>query len=212
MLLLRSLLATIRRLRYPGSSSYWERRYARGGDSGAGSSGVLAAYKASVLNDFVQKNAVQSLVELGCGDGRQLQLAGYPNYSGLDIAPSAVARCRELFVGDPTKRFAVYDPFHFDPAQYPAELAISLEVIFHLTEQEVYELYLRHLFACSKRWVVIFAADTDRPTPFPHFRLRRFTPDIARLAPAWRLLKREQNPHPDLSVSQFFVFEKNAER
>ena len=202
------LLLGLRRLRYPGSAAYWERRYAVGGDSGSGSGGALAAYKARFLNDFVQKNGIQTVVEFGCGDGRQLQQAHYPAYTGLDIAPSAVQRCRELFAGDATKRFAVYDPFQFDPALFQAELALSLEVIFHLTEQKVYEQHLRHLFACASRRVVIFAADEERPTPFPHFRPRHFTPDAARLAPAWKLVSRVENPMPQISVSQFFVFEK----
>lgn len=203
-----NLLFALRRLRYTGSARYWEGRYSNGGDSGSGSGGELAAYKASFLNDFVQKNAVETVIELGCGDGRQLQLAHYPDYFGLDIAPSAVARCRALFANDPAKRFAVYDPFDFDPSACSADLALSLEVIFHLTEQDLYEIYLRHLFACSRRWVIIFAADEDRATPFPHFRPRRFTPDVVRWAPEWRLRQQAKNPHPGWSVSQFFVFEK----
>ncbi len=210
MLCFDRLLLALRRLRYPGAATYWERRYAVGGDSGSGSSGALAAWKAQVLNDFVEKKGVQSVVEFGCGDGRQLQAARYPDYVGLDISASAVARCRELFSGDKTKQFAVYDPFQFDPAHFQAELALSLEVVFHLTEQEIYERHLLHLFASARRWVVIFAADEERPTPFPHFRLRRFTPDVARLAPDWKLKTRVENPLPQISVSQFFVFEKGS--
>lgn len=199
----------LRRLRYPGSARYWQRRYARGGNSGSGSAGPLARYKADFLNRFVREHDIRSVVEYGCGDGRQLQLADYPQYTGLDIAPAAVARCQTLFAADATKRFAVYDPFSFQPADFQAELALSLEVVFHLTENDLYERHLRHLFASARRRVVIFAADEDRATPFPHFRPRRFTPDAARLAPDWRLIERVENPLGEWSVSQFFVFEKS---
>lgn len=209
MAFLRAVLLAFRRLRYPGSARYWERRYARGGDSGSGSAGRLARYKADFLNNFVREHNIQSVIEFGCGDGRQLQRADYPIYTGLDIAPSAVAHCRTLFDGDATKRFAVYDPRSFQPAGFQADLAISIEVVFHLTEDDLYERHLRHLFASARRRVVIFAADEDRATPFPHLRLRRFTPDAARLAPDWRLLEKVENPHRDISVSQFFVFEKS---
>ena len=199
--------AFVRSLRYPGSIRYWELRYAAGGHSGSGSTGRLAAYKAGWLNRFVLENGIQSVVEFGCGDGQQLQLAGYPTYLGLDVAPSAVSRCRALFASDTAKRFAVYDPFHFDPDTAHADLALSLEVIFHLTEEDLYQLYLQHLFAAADRWVIIFASNTNDPSngPYPHFHPRRFTPDV----PAgWRLRAQVPNPHRDISWSDFFVFEK----
>lgn len=202
-----SLRFFIRRLRYPGSLVYWEVRYASGGHSGAGSSGRLAAYKAEWLNCFVTGQGIHSVVEFGCGDGQQLQLACYPAYTGLDVAPSAIARCRRLFAGDESKQFALYQPFQFKPEAVQADLSLSLEVIFHLTEDAVYRLYMQHLFAASRRWVVVFSSDEDDQTGgrFPHFRPRRFTPDVP---PGWILRERVENPHRDISVSSFFVFEK----
>lgn len=202
------LLARFRAWRYPGSIRYWEQRYARGGHSGAGSSGRLAAYKAAWLNRFVEENKVQSVVEFGCGDGRQLQLANYPDYLGLDVAPTAVQRCQGLFEADPIKRFLVYDPYQFDTAVVQAELGLSIEVLFHLTEDALYLRYLEHLFGAATRWVVIFAPDEPDHTggQFPHLRPRQFTRDI----PAgWTLCRRDINPHRDISMSDFFVFEKN---
>ncbi|MCB0531710.1 MAG: class I SAM-dependent methyltransferase [Lewinellaceae bacterium] len=202
------LLARFRAWRYPGSIRYWEQRYARGGHSGAGSSGRLAAYKATWLNSFVQEKNVQTVVEFGCGDGRQLQLANYPDYLGLDVAPTAVRRCQALFKPEPNKRFQVYDPYDFDPTTTRAELGLSVEVLFHLTEDALYQRYLEHLFGAATRWVVIFAPDEPDRTggQFPHLRPRPFTRDI----PAgWILRRRDTNPHRDISMSDFFVFEKN---
>lgn len=202
-----SLRLFIRRLRYPGSLAYWEGRYAGGGHSGAGSSGRLAAYKAEWLNHFVAAKGIHFVVEFGCGDGQQLQLARYPAYTGLDVAPSAIARCQRLFSGDETKQFALYQPFQFKPDAVQADLSLSLEVIFHLTEDALYSLYMQHLFAASRRWVVVFSSDENDQTGgrFPHFRPRRFTPDVP---PGWILCERVENPHRDISVSSFFVFEK----
>lgn len=204
---LQTWIAFLRRLRYPGSRRYWQRRYARGGNSGAGSSGLLALYKATFLNHFVKENGIQSVTELGCGDGLQLKLAVYPVYAGLDIAAEAVARCQALFAGDGSKKFFHYDPFHFEPAGFQADLAISLEVIFHLTEADVYQLYMQHLFALSRRWVVIFSSDEadKEPGVFPHFRQRKFSGDVPE---GWVLRERVVNPHRERSVSDFFVFEK----
>ncbi len=200
-------LTFLKHLFYPGSRRYWERRYSDGGDSGAGSGGVLAAYKANFLNTFVQEHSIDSVVELGCGDGRQLNLAEYPKYIGLDIAASAVERCKALFSEDRTKQFEVYDPDCFVSASFQADLAISLEVIFHLTEERLYLLYMQHLFALSSRWVIIFSSDEEEKGKgmFPHFRQRRFSADVPE---GWVLRQRVENPHRDRSVSDFFVFEK----
>jgi len=43
---------------FDGSESYWVKRYASGGSSGAGSYGAPAEFKARVLNDFVREHAV----------------------------------------------------------------------------------------------------------------------------------------------------------
>lgn len=208
--MLQRLFFFLRRLRYPGSARYWERRYASGGHSGSGSGGRLAVFKADFLNRFVVEKNVQQVLELGCGDGQQLALAQYPAYTGLDISASAIAICRQRFANDPTKRFQLYRADEFQPADHQADMAISLEVIFHLTEQDAYEQHLRHLFASARRWVLAFSANEEGRTPYPHFRLRRFTPDVDRWAPDWQLLEIVPNPYPEESVSQFFVFGKNT--
>src|SRR5689334_14993422 len=83
-----------------GSASYWADRYQAGGNSGVGSYGVLADFKAATLNDFVAANNVGSVIEFGCGDGNQLSLANYPRYLGLDVAKGAIELCRTRFGGD----------------------------------------------------------------------------------------------------------------
>src|ERR1700689_4886366 len=70
------------------SPSYWDSRYAGGGNSGDGSYGNLAKFKASVLNQFVAENRIASVVEFGCGDGNQVSLAEYPRYVGIDVSPT----------------------------------------------------------------------------------------------------------------------------
>ena len=53
------------------SSRFWEKRYARGGNSGAGSYGKLAMYKKAFINKFVAAHGVETVAEFGCGDGNQ---------------------------------------------------------------------------------------------------------------------------------------------
>ncbi|HEU4546756.1 MAG TPA: hypothetical protein VFR88_10740, partial [Microlunatus sp.] len=86
-----------RYLSFGSSGRYWERRYAKGGTSGAGSYGQAAEWKAEVVNGWVRDHGVTSVLDLGCGDGNQLSLADYPRYLGLDRSPTAVRACIERF-------------------------------------------------------------------------------------------------------------------
>ncbi|HVZ33768.1 MAG TPA: class I SAM-dependent methyltransferase, partial [Polyangiaceae bacterium] len=79
------------------SGEYWERRYGLRMTSGPGSYGALAAFKAEILNGFVRQHRIESVLELGCGDGNQLALAEYPRYLGLDVSKTAIDLCVQRF-------------------------------------------------------------------------------------------------------------------
>lgn len=190
--------------------TYWESRYGAGGDSGAGSRGELARLKARFLNRFVAAERVSSVLELGCGDGEQLALAEYPAYVGLDVSPSAIARCAERFAGDSTKRFAVYDPMTFMPAQdLEADVALSVDVVYHVVADADFDRHMTHLFACARRFVVIYATNVPDPQPdqADHIRHRRFTNWIERTRPEWMLTRRVPiRPDRTRHDPDFFVF------
>src|SRR3989442_2092260 len=90
---------------FPGSQDYWIKRYAAGGNSGAGSCNALAKYKAEILNAFVRQRNIESVIEYGCGDGSQLLLAEYRNYIGFDVSDTAISLCKSKFANDRSKRF-----------------------------------------------------------------------------------------------------------
>lgn len=193
------------------SRTYWERRYAEGGHSGAGSYDILAAFKAEVLNGFVREHGVRSVVELGCGDGNQLSLADYPAYVGLDVAPSAIDRCAARFADDPTKSFFLYDQDRFVDRHglFRAELALSLDVVFHLVEDPVFERYMQTLFACGSRFVCVYSSNDERPDIGHHVRNRRFLPWVEEHRPDWHVLEHVANPHRgqvDAAISDFWFF------
>lgn len=201
---------------FPGSQEYWEERYAGGGTSGRGSYGELADYKARFLNEFVRNHGVASVIELGCGDGSQLSLAQYPNYIGLDVARTAIALCSTRFEKDRTKSFFLYDPGAFVDQQglFRAQLALSLDVIYHLTEDSVFETYMRHLFAAAERFVITYSSNIEGPDVEPHIRHREFTAWVAATQPEWRLVQRVPNPYAvsadrrSGSCADFFVFQR----
>lgn len=204
--------------RFTSSQEYWEERYKFGGDSGAGSYSQLAEFKGEVLNEFVAANDVGSVIEFGCGDGNQLRYLNYPSYIGLDVSSSAIRRCSELYADDPTKRFLLYEPDRFSDQHegLEADATLSLDVLYHLVEDEVFDTYLKHLFATARRFVVIYSSNFDRRMK-AHVRHRRFTPVIEERYPTWRLVNMRENPlkKRDDSVggsfADFYFYAKGAE-
>jgi hypothetical protein len=201
----------------PGSALYWEERYRSGGTSGAGSSGRLALFKAAVLNEFTAQNRVVSVVEFGCGDGGQLALADYPEYTGLDVSRRSIQLCRRRFADDPGKSFFLYDPYCFQDRRgaFAADLALSLDVVYHLLEDEVFELYMRHLFGSARRFVGVYSSNfqADPGGGARHVRHRRFTDWVAANLPGWRMAGTVPNLYPydparpeDTSHANFYFF------
>lgn len=206
-----------RTLRFTTSHDYWIQRYATGGNSGAGSYHRLAAFKAEVLNSFVASNEIGSVIEFGCGDGNQLQFAQYPHYTGFDISPTCIAKCRQLFAGDPTKSFLELSEYNGQTA----ELCLSLDVIYHLIEDDVFDDYMRRLFRSATRFVVIYssnATETIAP-PAPHVKHRKFSDWVDRNAPEWQLEEFIPNRYPltaaalkrgddETSFADFYIYRK----
>ncbi len=196
---------------FTDSKSYWERRYRLGGTSGEGSGGRLAGFKAEILNAFVRDNAVRSVVEFGCGDGRQLALADYPRYLGLDVSRTIIMDCKERFADDPSKSFLWYDPaaaVNIGPFMQ-GDLALSLDVIYHLVEDESYDRYLADLFTVAGRFVIVYSSDKETPQELPHVRHRRFTRDVAQRFPHFVHRDRIDNRYAEESACSFFVFARD---
>jgi Methyltransferase domain len=180
---------------FPGSANYWESRYQKGGTSGNGSYGQLALFKAEILNGFIAENQIDSVMEFGCGDGNQLGLLKCPQYIGVDISPTAIESCRKKYAADPTKRFLLADL----NGRYPsATMAMSLDVIYHLTEDQVFAEYMNTLFNSSNRYVAIYSSNgapvtSNTVTWPPHVLHRRFTDWVDQNAAGWKLINKIPN-------------------
>jgi hypothetical protein len=91
----------------------------------------------------------------------------------------------------------------------PADLTLSLDVIYHLIEASVFAAALRTLFAWSNRFVIIYASNLDSTWSSAHVRHRRFTDLIAETEPDWRLLAHLPNPYPYPIFITFFAPHRN---
>jgi cyclopropane fatty-acyl-phospholipid synthase-like methyltransferase len=187
--------AFLKRQSFESSSVYWQRRYVRGETSGHGSYHRLAAFKAAVLNEIVAERSVETVIELGCGDGAQLWSIRYPSYVGVDVSPAAIVICQKKFADDTTKNFITLDEFR--KRRPTADLCVSLDVIYHLVEDAVFHSHLRELFDAAQRLVAVYSSNSERiMDPVPHVRHREFTRWVAQHAPEWQLLAKYKNPYP----------------
>jgi len=199
---------------FENSQRYWLDRYRAGGNSGAGSYDHLALFKAGVINNFVAEKRIASVLEFGCGDGNQLRYANYPSYIGLDISPKAIAICKSLFGSDNTKTFDLT----VNAKERRAELVLSLDVIFHLIEDDVFDAYMRDIFKSSTQYVIIYSSNTEvnEGNQPPHVRHRMFSCWIDNNAPQWKLIRTVQNAYPyngnhlTTSFSDFYMYELSS--
>lgn len=198
-----------------GSAAYWERRYAQGQTSGSGSSGLNAVVKAEVVNRIIAEQGISSLIDLGCGDGQQLRFLNVERYLGLDVSITAIDRCVRTYQDDPSKSFIWYSDRHLvDRGGWlRAEATLSLEVLFHLIEDDVFERYMALLFDAAEHHVIVFAVDRELAWDGTHERYRSFTDWVRRNRPAWKL-EEEFDPatmgHSGM-LSRFYRFSRSAD-
>jgi SAM-dependent methyltransferase len=195
---------------FKNSAGYWEQRYQSGVSSGAGSYGRLAAFKAEVLNGFVDQYQISSVIEYGSGDGAQLKLARYPSYTGVDISAKAVEMCRAIFANDPSKRFLQADEV---TAGMRAALSLSLDVVYHLVEDSIFDAYMQRLFQSAERFVIVYSSNMESDWPTKHVRHRQFTDWVAQNEPQWWLHSTVRNIYPwdpedtqQTSFADFYIF------
>jgi 2-polyprenyl-3-methyl-5-hydroxy-6-metoxy-1,4-benzoquinol methylase len=201
----------VRDVRVSGTAAYWESRYRRGDGSGAGSYGALGRFKADVINEFVTRNGVRTVIELGCGDAAQLALATYPSYVGVDVSPTAVERCRRRMQEDPTKRFYALADAGAYRGTY--DLALSLDVVYHLLEDSVFTAHMQALFTLASKYVIIYSSNYNGRGHAGHLRHHSVTDWVAAHAPAWQQTDFIRNQYPydpkrpaETSFADFYHF------
>ena len=205
------------------SKKYWINRYETHKNSGSGSYNRLCDFKNKIVNDFVLTYNVQNVTELGSGDGNQLLNSLYPEYHGYDVSSYIIDKCSEQFKDRPEYKFYHLDD---DIEIKKSELALSMDVLFHLIEDEVYETYIEKLFNASSKYVIIYSPDqiheeflkkfnVNRKTIGYHVKLRKFTDDVSRLYPDWILSEVIINEfpykryNPNTSFCNFYIYHKS---
>lgn len=201
-----------------GSQYYWESRYRGGGNSGAGSYNKLAEFKASVVNKFIQDENINKVIEWGCGDGNQLSLMNYKSYIGIDVSTTAIKLCVTKFSHDSSKKFYILSKTPkniIDNKINKIDMSISLDIIFHLIEDDVFKAYMDNLFDSSNKFVCIYSSNMNSEQIL-HVKHRKFSDYIQTNFSNWSLYEQIKNKYlyrhnkPDFtSFCDFYFYKKN---
>lgn len=199
------------------SRAFWEARYQSGGTSGPGSYGRLAEFKISTINSVIQERQIASILDMGCGDGNQIAQLADVDYLGVDVSQDAVNHCRQAYKGAHNRCFLARDEL----SDETAEMTMSLDVVYHLVEDPIFEVYMTDLFDRSEKFVLIYSSDFDQlclsPIARPvHVRHRAFSDWVSAHRPDWKLQSRIDNPYKkkssgssqNVSFADFYLYVK----
>lgn len=190
------------------SKEYWETRYSKGGNSGLGSYGKLAQYKADFINSFIQSKGIKHLIEYGCGDGNNLSLINCEKIIGVDVSKKAVEICKKKMPDNSFHHTSKLNTLE------QARLVLSLDVIYHLVEDEVYDNYMKNLCDLSKEYIIVYSSNFDSNDFAQHVRPRKFT-DHKYLNEHFELLGTTKNKYHAMndkqgSFSDWYVFKRKS--
>ena len=189
------------------SSSYWESRYASGGNSGAGSYGDCLEHKKNVLATILHKHGICTIADFGCGDGTVIGLfpqLGLLSYTGYDVSSTALDRLRSQ--GWPSNYSFKHMQQH--RKEEGADLALSLDVFFHLVDDQVAQGYLDTLFCGAYTRVLLLSWNASivgtTHTVGNHVRYR----DVLEHAAAYPDYIMEYMLPYQLGTSTYYMFKK----
>lgn len=103
---------------------------------------------------------------------------------------------------------------------FQADLALSIDVIFHLIEEDVFTKYMLHLFAAASRYVIIYSwgEGASPVTRSWHNRPRDFESFVNTHLPEWKLVNIIRNMYPydpkteEGSLSSFYIYSRDDEQ
>lgn len=130
----------------------------------------------------------------------------------MDVSSRAIEICKNHYHDDGSKQFAEIDPLQELSLDKKYDCALSIDVLYHLVEQDVYEMHLRNVFASAEKYVIIYAWDTEEQGDMNisvHLKPRKFTHYISEKFKNWDLIGKVKQIYDD-SSSDFFFYEKKS--
>lgn len=152
------------------SKEYWEKRYYNNGNSGLGSYGHEAEFKADYINKLINEKLIKTINDFGCGDSNQIsKLIGFDKYVGFDVSKTIIKYCQNKFKDNDKYKFT----YNIDDMK-PMDMCISLDVTYHIIEENIFIEYMNNLFNLSNKYVLIYSINNDYDFTIPHMKNRKF--------------------------------------
>lgn len=156
---------------------YWNDRYKSGGDSGAGSRGLLRLWKWHKLVKYLQVErftAVKaSVIDVGCGDLAFWKNFTCKNYTGIDFSET---RCQENSVERPNWKF-ICSGAEVPQQLEKAEAVLCFDMLFHVVNETTFLMVLKNLTDYSSKYIFVYTwfinpleSATDAATAYQKFR------------------------------------------
>jgi len=183
------------------SKKYWENRYHTGGDSGRGSYGDFKKFKTRIINQILDEYNINEVYDLGCGDGSQIEHINIHNmkYVGFDVSETAINICKKKYPN------LIFDNILNIKNYNPVQLTMSNDVIYHLIEDSVYDIYMENLLNKTNKYVLIFSTNFNQKYGNTHVKHRNFDD---KLLSEFTLLKKIKNEIPG-GIADFYLYEIN---
>lgn len=136
------------------SIEIWKRRP---DNSGLGSRGQLAKFKADFVSKFVKDNNIQTMIDFGCGDLHNSSMIEVPSYLGVDIVEHKMPENPKADVFETT--VSRFDEFE---CEEPADMVLCMDVLYHIleNEQDYLKAALENMLKSTKKYLVIYAQDS----------------------------------------------------
>ena len=184
------------------SEKYWDDRYSYGGNSGSGSYGNDAQQKANFLNNILLKYNLDTVIDIGCGDGNNLKFFKPKNYIGIDVSETIIKKNISKFKYIDNYEFFVLKNNFSNILNYidhlirnHALLVVSFDVIFHLIEDDKYNDHINFINNINANYCLICSSDIniEYDDSTLHVRHRKYSTDLMNLG--WNTIIQYELPN-----------------
>jgi hypothetical protein len=134
---------------------YWESRYAEGGNSGAGSTGIFRKWKWDTIFRYTPDLA--QVIDIGCGDLRFWENKQLTEYIGIDKSKTIIDRNA---VNHPQAKF-IHSPAENYIPDLQAPTVLCIDLLFHIMNDTAYLQILENLCKYSTDLVFIYTWQTN---------------------------------------------------
>tara|TARA_R100000700_G_scaffold39366_1_gene51984 strand:+ start:345 stop:911 length:567 start_codon:yes stop_codon:yes gene_type:complete len=178
----------------------------RPNQSGSGSRGKLAKFKADYVNRVIEENGVESVYDFGCGDLHNASMIKVKDYLGIDIVEHS--HPKEVGAKEFKTVVSRFDKVKFDKR---ADMCLCMDVLYHILEdeQDYLEKAIEKIVESSNDLIVIYAQDSHQSDNTFKYRGHLFNSPWRQIIEKKNLtlIEEQDAPQPG-SSAKFFVYKK----